>query len=269
MAQASSWQYRLDTLIQAMAWSDLEERRVSKLSFGSAHESWRWLLGLGVIGVLLLLNWRLVLASMIGLVTTLLVYSMHSWRWSWLKWQRWFNPANRPLTLALVSGAVALTSTYLIISIWIESEHHWIATGLILQGTVTLLILALLGWQMLNRATQPDEKRLELMLGELTHTNSLNRLIAVRKITGLATRTPLNQPYARGTRISLRSHLTECFRLMLSQESNPLVHNAILDGLRVLHATEHLQSEPESLPLPRVEARSPLRIHHRVMSSQD
>ena len=64
--------------------------------------------------------------------------------------RRFFSGFNRQLTLAVGSGGIATLSTYMAVSIWVDSDSPWIAAGAILQGFGTLATLILLVWQIIN-----------------------------------------------------------------------------------------------------------------------
>jgi hypothetical protein len=188
------------------------------------------MLALTVVVAMLLWNWQLLLATGTGVLVMLLVYLMHDWDWQvhLSSLRQFFSGSNRELELSLAigSGGIAAFSTYLAISIWADSNSPWIAAGAILQGFGTLATLILLVWQIINRAANRDEANLNRIVTELTHADPLKRLIAVRQLTRLMEKQRL-EPSQRRT-------VTECFRLMLSQEQEPVVRDAVFGGLQVL-----------------------------------
>lgn len=222
-----------------------------------------WLDGLagskGWLLALLLLVWggwngKLLLSTAIGVGSMIGIYRMQEWDWSSVEGelQRWLGGFNRQLTLAVVCGGVTTLVTYMGVSIWTETSHPWTALGMILPNVGTATVLGLLLWQMLRTGRPDREGQLDLLLEDLTNPDPLKRLIAVRQITGLVKKGrfrhshPVKSTLSRKsgtpilrteTAISFsESDLDDCFRLMLNQESEEIVRDALLDGLQVLDA---------------------------------
>ena len=155
-----------------------------------------------------------------------LVYSLGNRDLSnyWHFWRKFLSGSNRKLLIAVASGGFASFSTYLAASIWTHLENRWLATGTILQGLGTLIIMSLLSWHIFGQNERSNEAKLESYLADLTHTDPLKRLIALRYL-------------------SQKSHhpLTEHYRLMLSQETQPIVREALLDILAQVSAPVPLQ----------------------------
>ncbi len=181
------------------------------------------------VGYMLLWNWKIVLATGTGIAIMTFVYSLQTWNLSayWHSWLGFLTGSNRKLAIAVIGGGFGTLITYLAASIWTGLENRWLAVGSILQGIATLVIMALLGWHILLQNNHSDETRLEKYLADLAHPDPLKRLIALRFLAKCH-----NQNYP----------LTEYYRLMLTQESQPIVKEALLDILA--------QSEqPLKLPL--------------------
>jgi hypothetical protein len=196
-------------------------------------KSWRrwsapggWvLIGGGPIG-LLFWNGRLVIATGIGVATMLLVYVLQDSKWNPRKdLQKWLKGWNAPFLMAAASGGAAMFGTYLAASIWAESEHHWMATGMILQGTATLGVLGLLIWKMMTEQRDRATLQLDQILNHLTQPDALKRLIAVRQLTEY-----IEQTQNRKSQVYLADYL----RVMLAREEDEIVRDAILAGLQTL-----------------------------------
>jgi hypothetical protein len=141
------------------------------------------------------LHWKLLLATSIGALVMLLVYMMREWDWQryWSSLGQFLSGYNQPLTLAVGSGAIATLSTYMVISIWVDSDSPWIAASTILQLLGTLTILTLFVWQALNRPVSQNGVNRDQMLSDLTDANPVKRLVAVQQLTRVGNR-PLLTP---------------------------------------------------------------------------
>jgi hypothetical protein len=215
-----------------------------------------WLTSLTLGVALLLWNWQLVVATGLGLLAMVLIYWAQQSRWqlALLTWQRLWSRSNRQLTLAVTGGGIATFSTYMATTVWLRSDDPWLATGTIFQGLGTLAVLLLLLWQALRpRTTRQSDY--EQMLSSLVEPDPLKRLIAVRQVTHWASSNALEftTPWAGRSphRDTTRSHLADCFRLMLSQETEPTIQTALLEGLQALSTEVSLgQAEPPfSMPI--------------------
>lgn len=153
------------------------------------------------------------------------------WQGRWAEIRRFFRGTNRQLTVAVGSGGVAALAIYLAVAIWAESDRPWMATGMVLQGLATLLMLVILGCQM-NRSDRDETQRSQL-LSDLTASDPLKRLVAVRLLTGWG----MNDP-----ELGIRDY----FRLMLSREREPIVREAILDSLQALERSP--MNQPLNIP---------------------
>ena len=155
-----------------------------------------------------------------------LVYLVQEWNWQvyWYHWRRFFTGSNGQLGIAVGSGGIGALSTYIAASIWADSENRWLATSTILQGFGTLIIILLLLWHIVTIRANRDEYQLEELLQDLTAQEPLKRLIAVRQLTHLGSSSRLSQ--------GDRHELLEYFRLMLSQEQEPVIREAVLHSLQ-------------------------------------
>ena len=231
------WEQALVSILsqaQAKDWDilALSPKQVSKIIT-------RLLLLLGII-LLWWWNWKLLLATSVGIMLMLVVYTFKKQHWQrfYRRWQGLFTGYNRRLALAVGSGSMGAFVTYMTASIWADSENRWLATGSILQGLGTLITLFLLGWH-LNRDRR-GETKFEKVLLELTTVDPLKRLIAIRQLTRLAQKNRLSREQ--------NLHLAECFHLMLSQPQEDPIREALLDSLESFGFTS--QPEENSLKIP-------------------
>jgi hypothetical protein len=187
-------------------------------------------------------NSQLLASTGLGIGAMILVYRAESWDWQQLRsnlHQFWDSPSRR-LVLAVGSGGIATLGTYMSLAIWAESDSHWIALSAILQNFGTIAIIALLVRQILSYSASKDEAVLDRILADLTDVDPVKRLIAVRQMTdlvknpGFKKQSSLKSSLAKPSKRIALSHTTECFRLMLTQEPEALVRNALLEGLQTL-----------------------------------
>ncbi|TVQ06425.1 MAG: hypothetical protein EA368_17005 [Leptolyngbya sp. DLM2.Bin27] len=146
------------------------------------------------------------------------------------------SPQQQALVLALVTGA----STYTFTSLW-HSTHSLLMAGLLTgQGALALFALGAL-----LRSSQAEDRvsrwetpadSIEHNLAVLSHSDPLKRLVAVRRLVKLAEQ----QAGGYGAGVSVRSHLIDCFTLMLSQEPEPIVRSALDESLTRLRPTPAL-----------------------------
>lgn len=213
---------------------------------------------LGSLGFLLLWVWlwQWLLSIAIGATVGIGVYLAHQRRlklpwWQWRKWwQQSWQVSNRSLTLAMLAGAVAWGSTYLATAVWVESDQHWLAASILLEGLGIVAIGALLLWQIYRPAPTPD--RVSQWLHDFSHPDPLRRLIAVRQ----ATRASLMAHAASVAPDALLSkELADYLRLMLDRETEAVVCNALIESLQQLQPTRQL----EGTQLSTVAMRSPTR----------
>ena len=183
---------------------------------------------LTIVVAMWLWNWKILLASSIAVGTMMSVYSMQEWDWQqfWSEIHKFAGSPNRRFALAVISGGIAAVSTYMAFSIWVDSDSQWIAVGAILQGLGTLLILILLVWQMIALYGDRQDDYIEQLLTQLTDSNPLNRLIAVRRLDKVV-RSDRANPV-------VKKNVTQHFVLLLSQESESVIREAVFDCLQTL-----------------------------------
>ncbi|MCY7276613.1 MAG: hypothetical protein LH702_23485 [Phormidesmis sp. CAN_BIN44] len=208
----------------------------------SAPGGWLLITG-GTIG-LLFWNGRLVVATGAGIAVMMLVYLSQdgNWKAPWSDVQKFLQGWNQTFLLAVTSGSAATFGTYLAASLWAEVGSPWIATGMILQQTATIGTLGFLIWQMLNRQESCPITRFNQILDDLTDGDPLKRLIAVRRMTD-----SIEQQSDRAQKRQMADYL----RVMLSREEDPIVRDALLEGLQSLDIIRSLsESKVQAIATP-------------------
>ena len=238
MAQASSSWQQLINQIPNWNWSLTKFKTkgaINQQTFKRFSGPGGFLGFLTIIIAMLLWNWKLLLALLIGIGVMVLVYSMQEWDWQlrWSKIRNFLNSSNRRLVLAVISGGIATVSTYMAAAIWVDSHSHWIAAGAIVQGVGTLLTLILLVWQIVNFYENREEDRLDRLLVNLTEKDALKRLIALGQLTKLISRKRVDS--------SVQQDIVQCLQLLLSREEEVVVREA---AFKSLQACDRLQVLP-------------------------
>jgi hypothetical protein len=226
VAQATSPWQTLITILQSLPIEAVGNSLRKQVPWRrwSAPGGWVLVSG-GTIG-LLFWNGRLVIATGIGVAIMLLVYVLQDSKLKpWKELQKLLEGWNSRFVLAAASGGAALLGTYMASSIWVEAEHHWIATGMIFQGTATFGLLGLVVWQMMGQQRDRTASKVDQVLLNLTNTDPLKRLIAVRQLIELMEH--------RDTQSQHRQY-ADYLRVMLSREEDEIVRDSILEGLQVL-----------------------------------
>jgi uncharacterized protein YggT (Ycf19 family) len=234
---SSSWQQLLKQLAK---WSLLFKtgRATKQRNFQLYREPGGYLGFLTIVIAMLLWNWKLLLAIIVGVGIMVLVYSMQRWDWRshWSKIRKLFNNPNRRLALSVTSGGIATLSTYMAAAIWVESNSRWIAAGAILQALGTLLTIILLVWQIVSFYSIREEEQLDRLLLTLTEQDPLKRLIALRRLTKFVTNNRIDS--------SVQQNIIECLRLFISREEEVMIREAAFESLQALDLVEQISSSP-------------------------
>ncbi len=222
-----------------------------------------WLLsGVGLL-LLWVWIWQWVLSIGVGLMVMMGVYLTQQGQLNlnWQGWRKLWSRSNRALSLSALAGLVALGSTYLATAVWLESDQHWMATSILLEGLGILAIGCLLVWQLLNRPLQAQDRDDDhhTLLSDLSHPDPLKRLIAIRQITHQL----LNASDPSGLPMSA-SQLAECFRLMLDRETEALVCRALLESMQALNPVQQIAGSS----LASVEIKTPVKTPVKTKVAQ-
>lgn len=234
MAQASSSWQQLINQVPNWVLPDLKIGAIKQRNCKKYKEPGILLGLLTIIVAMFLWDWKLLMASAVGIGMMILVYSMDRWHWqkNWYEIRQFFRSPHSRLTIAVASGGIACVTSYIAAVVWVDSNNHWIAVGAILQAVGTLITLILLIWQLINFYGVREENHVDKLLSNLTATNSVKRLLAVRQLTKLSVRKPLEP--------EVQQNITNCLRLLLSQEEESIVYQATLEALQILEKSHVL-----------------------------
>lgn len=213
-----------------------------------------------VFALLCWLNWKLFLATSVGIGAMSSFYLAQNsyWQKYCRQWRNFLVGSNRQLTLAVGTGASAAFGTYLAASIWADADNQWLATGNILQGLITLTTLIVLLGSLRNQQANSSQAKLDQLLNNLSDRDRLKRLVAIRQLTRLLLRNRLPAEHYRQS--------IEYFRLMLSEPQPAIIKDALLESLAILGAEEVL-AQPITKP---TIVKIPLPLQHsrkRVLES--
>ena len=204
-----------------------------------------WLLLIAIVVLLWSFNWKLFLATTVGMSLMGFSYLLQNpyWQRYCQKWQSFLAGSNRQLILAVGSGAIGSFCTYLAASIWADAENQWLATGAILQGFASLTTLSVLFWSLRQKKDNHIETEYDRLVTDLSDLEPLKRLVAIRQLTRLLLGNNLAADYY--------SQSVEYFQLMLGEERSPAVENALLESLELLdfNPTSQLSKPKVRIPL--------------------
>ena len=244
------WRY----LASALPELPLEEMAI-QVNRGLVRQ-WRSGAGLWVAigtGALALFYWngRLFVATGAGIGVMVLVYLMHDWKptVNLAALRKTLDGWNQPFLVAAGAGTIATFTTYLAASVWADAQSHWIASGAILQSMGTLAVLLLLITQRLNRQERKQRIPYHKLVADLVNDDPLKRLIAVRQLTD-AVSVLADEPGDRRAGVAkkpTRREIADYFRLMLQREEEPIIRDALYDGLQTLDIVYQLKQATEPL----------------------
>lgn len=255
MAQASSWWQEIINSTPSSSLPEFKSRSLKSLSSQSFGKLGIWLLGLTIATLLLFWLWKLWVVMGTGVLAMVFVYHLQEWDWQlyWLKLRQFLCDPNRQLTIAVASGGLAGLSTYIGVEIGSHTHSFWIAIAVILQGLIAIFTLVLVVWQAIAGQLSQAERQFDQLVADLTDAKPLKRLIAVRRLVRLATKRSFEQAQKRS--------IADYFRLMLAQESELTVKNALISGLQALEGVKHLgEANYSSLSMPATVKRSPVKL---------
>ncbi|MGV2830170.1 ATP synthase subunit I [Myxosarcina sp. GI1(2024)] len=240
MSKALTWWELFQLSCQGVA---RNKSRIWKISLQQGQKTGGWVGSLLAIALMWWWNWKLLLATGVGIGMMLLAFLVQarSWQQHWARWQRVLSGLNRKLIVAVSSGSFAAFGIYLAACIWANSENRWLAVGCILEGFASLITLLLLVWSVAGNQERYREDKWEKLEADLTHSQPLKRLIAIRQLTRLLRTKGLPPECSR--------HCSEYYRLMLSQNQVPIVRQALIDSLEQLEINTTTWQESTSLKL--------------------
>ena len=198
--------------------------------------------GLAAVGGGLLVLWNapLVISTGAGIGTMVLMYLLQDEEWrrklpevnEQVKTQ--MASWNRPFVWSALAGGSAAFLSYLALSAWLETDSHWLATGILVQGLMTVGVLGLGVRQAIGRSAaqsfDPNNRTVELAswVQMLSHTDATARLLAVREMTAIGLGESL------GGSLGEKKQVLEYFQLFLGQESEEMVRDAVWEGFERL-----------------------------------
>jgi hypothetical protein len=210
-----------------------------------------WLVGSSATVLLLVWDWKLLCSTSAGVLGMMAVYSMQQWDWRKLRSavRQFLSGSHRQFSVAAIGGGVVAIGSYLACAVWTGTENHWIASGELLQSAGILSILGLLAGKTLLSQVNREEIDLDRAISHLTDIDPLQRSIAIHQITQLL----------RDRRVAKleQRHIADYFRLMLSRESEPIVRDALLEGMQALQESKQLAAGMQPISIPKSHNRSP------------
>lgn len=215
-------------LFSSVSWTRLKDNLTCFLTQKQQRKMVIWLLGSTGTTLMLGWNWQLVCATLIGISFMRLIHSVQTGYWQprWLHWRKFFESSQGKLAIAVFGGGFAVMSSYIALVVWSNAENRWLATGLILQGFGTFLILGLLVWQLLDRPRKKQTNQYQEWIAQLSDDNALKRLFAVQNLSYL-----LEKKQLTTTQIQ---QLSGYFHLMLKQETEIMVSQVVLQCCQLL-----------------------------------
>ncbi|MGF1460487.1 MAG: hypothetical protein ACFBSG_15855 [Leptolyngbyaceae cyanobacterium] len=170
-------------------------------------------------------------------------------------YQRVGNRLARLGQAPLLASTLAFDTTYGFAAARSQLGGSWAAITLLGLGAGNLLFfLREVNTSIPTAAMSPPTTAEQLgpSWDHLSAADPVQRLVAVRAfLRWYLTLEDTTNPYVPGTDVTLRSHLIDCFRIMLTHESEPLVRVALLEGLKTLQPKAQLPAgQPAIAPLP-------------------
>ena len=101
--------------------------------------------------------------------------------------------------------------------------------------------LGLLLWSLWGRKNSSSEAKLDRLLVDLSNSDRLKRLVAIRQLTRLLVSNRVSAEHYQQT--------IEYYRLMLSEPQPPVIRNALLESLGVLGA-DQTSNKPAAVKIP-------------------
>lgn len=209
---------------------------------GRKNRGW-WLLLINLIIVMLCWNWQLVITTITGVIVMLVVYFLPNWDFnSFLaKIRQFIHSPNSQLILAVSSGAIASILTYITTGILIHTDNSMIAASMIIQTLGTPLMIILLILQLVNNQHNRHNNKFNLLINNLTESDHLKRLIAIKELIKLGENKNLT--------VTEKQTISEYFCLMLTQEQETVIRDALLSGLQIFSNQTLINQTSVQIPL--------------------
>ena len=187
-----------------------------------------WALLAVFLMMLLIWNWQLIVATSAGIFAMISIYVFQDWNWNVVLWriQKFLQSPYRYLPLSVASGSVTVFLTYTLLAIWSNQENHWLALANILQLGSTLLILILLVRQAFKQWLQRQQDNFDQLISQLTVTDDLARLIAIKQINQYVHENQLPASQERA--------IADYCNLLINRETESTMREALFDTLEAL-----------------------------------
>jgi hypothetical protein len=189
-----------------------------------------WLL-LVAFGIMLLIwNWQLITATLLGILVMVMMYASQEYNWNHLLWRihRFFQSPYRHFPISVASGTSTILLTYIIFSLWSTQENHWLATANIVQLVSICGIFVLLIRQSFKQWLQRQQLNFDQLISQLTVNDDLTRLLAIKQINQYVRENYL--PAAQEQAIA-----SYC-QLLLSHENESTMRDALFETLEALQS---------------------------------
>ena len=213
-------------LAKASVWREVFATWMQQAANGDRHSLYGSVVPplLTLLGAIAFWHWNapLLVAILMGCVSSFLLYRMTQRPFSWRKIKQWLQSPNAPIVLSVGAGFGMLVLSYSALAVWQDLGSPWLAMMLFTQEAGIFGALGLAAWLMLTRQSKPIYS-FERCVAGLLHRDELRRLMAVRQLATLMTEGQLS------TRE--RSHALDYLRLLAQKESSPIVCKAIQESL--------------------------------------
>lgn len=192
-----------------------------------------WLFATTGASLLLVWNGILLFALAMGFGTTLIVHHYYANLMAlWQQVTKWVSGSHSIVVISSCCGLFSLVASYLTLLIWQDTNSVGLALSILLQG-LGLLTLGLFVRQLQQEKQIRLPSQLDNWIQNLTALDPLKRLIAVRQI-----RHYVDTSSADTQQIQ---ELKEYLQLLLKQEPEPSIQNAILEGLEQINLAHQPQ----------------------------
>ena len=161
----------------------------------------------------------------------------------------------------LLASTLAFATTYGFAAAWSQLGGSWAAITLLGLGAGNLLFFLKevnTSSSTVSAAPTTDDvvtpttaERLGPVWDDLSAVDPVKRLLAVRSLLQWSLSSAAgSETYLPGTDVTVQSHLVDCFRVMLTHESEPIVRVALVEGLKALQPKPQLPAgQPAISPL--------------------